>query len=236
MTHASGKFIPPPAPRASSSSTATRTPIPIVTFIRGQPAPVAVDGPRIPAPRSMPRPGPIAPAPTSQGQIPDLIPGAIPIPEYNAQRASLPSHLVGIPRPAPAPEPARFSTDLKRKFSTVRKAEVPSFKPPEVRLTTGAKADFFGSAGSGGGVKRTRSGGEGEEPSPAKAPRSAEVDEERTPRSSPASAASRAGAGFHTAGHGGGGPPKHGGMSAEAADKLKGVLFRSKPKRRAVGQ
>lgn len=235
MTHASGKFIPPPNRPPPISSTS----ISLAPNARGYPAPKAIAGPRIPGPRSTSTSSRIPPSSSSSHPLTDIIPGAYPTAEYIARRSELPAHLVNLPSPAPQSVPQRFSTDPKRKFSTKVSADVPNFKPPE-RSSPGARADFFGispiSTGLSG-AKRPRSerGDMGSTGSPVKMARMADGGGNRSSPTSATGSDTGSSRSVSVSGSAGG-LYSSGRISADEASKLKGVLFRSKPRSRTVGR
>jgi hypothetical protein len=226
MTHASGKYVARPGSRQSSiaSTASSSSALPN----RGG---SSQDQSRIPGPKpkSEPRPS-IPPLPS---HLDDLIPGAYPTPDFQIQRAALPPHLSSLPSPKPSATPDRLVIDEnKRKFSTKRPAQVPSFKPPDPKFPA-ARADFFGTSGT----KRARDEDEGGRSSPSKVVRFSPKESGRSSGSYsiPTSAGGTSTGAYESATDV---EQRKGrtGISAEAANKLKGVVFRSKPKPRAVGR
>lgn len=152
MTHAAGRFVPPPPSRSRPHGHSEIFKNPYTSSNNGQAADryksdeTKLTGPRIPRPRPRVDRHPHAAEATVSSSPSGLIPGSTPTSQLDAERATLPEHLRGIVPAAPPPKPSapfRLPDEPRSKFKTVKRPEVPNFQLPQPTPSK-VVVDFFG--------------------------------------------------------------------------------------------
>jgi hypothetical protein len=164
MTHASGKYVPPPSTRPRpttgqpdlfknpylqqpSATSSHRFPV------GNAPAYPPITGPRLPRPRapSAAKRTSVQTNDTRNPSPPSRLQGSFRTSQLNEHRKALPPHLQSSTRPSHSPEPKaeRFKiadSNTKSKFHEVKRPEVANFAPPK---KSGVVVDFFGDGARG---------------------------------------------------------------------------------------